>query len=139
MSTERQRFLIVMAMRGEAKPIAHQLGLNWDKLTTLFSPLPRSGSKVFYKNNEVAMAINGVDQQTGMDMIGTQAATVTALTGIQRFRPTHVLNLEPAELLRVREAKIGDLVLASDRVWFHTRRIPISAGIPYGLGAIPPR
>jgi 5'-methylthioadenosine nucleosidase len=136
-SSEKQKLLIIMAMRGEAEPIACRLGMDWAQITTPFSPLSTLWLQDAYKNAEMAIAVNGIDHKTGMDMIGTQAATVTALTSIRWFKPTHILNFGTCGALKSRGANIGDLFLVCDRVWFHTRRIPVPGWDTYGLGGYP--
>lgn len=126
------RLLIVMAMRGEAEPIARRLGLS--PPSTAFQPLPMLWREGRYRDLDIGMIINGVDRETQMDLIGTQPATLSTHVGITHFKPTAVLNFGTCGALASNGAQVGDLFMVSDRVWFHTRRIPLPGWDRYGLG-----
>lgn len=124
--------LIIMAMRGEAEPIARRLNLS--VATQPLTPLPILWREGEYRGLHVGMAMNGVDTATQMDLIGTQAATLTTQAAIAHFKPSVVLNFGTCGALSARGAQVGDLFMVTDRVWFHTRRIPLPGWDRYGLG-----
>lgn len=130
-------FLIVMAMRGEAEPLIRELGLR--AVPEVFGPgLPTLGYRgSLGSGREVYLLINGVDAATGMDMIGSQIATMTAVLGIRAFSPAAVFNFGTCGALSAKGAAIGDVYICHDRVWFHTHRIPVPGWDEYSKGGFP--
>ena len=132
-----KKALIVMAMRGESEPIARRLGLDLARAMMPFAPLPSLWLDGSHKGHQVAMVINGIDGATNKDMIGSQAAAVTALSAIRKFEPDLILNFGTCGALGHRGSQVGDMVLVCDRVWYHTRRIPLPGWEAMGLGGYP--
>lgn len=129
------RILIVMAMRAEAEPLARRLGLTATPLK--FGKMPTLSFNGTFRSAEILMLVNGVDAASGMDMICTQPASVATTLGVQNFKPDLILNFGTCGALGGKGFRIGDLVLACDRIWFHARRIPLPGWESYGLGGHP--
>lgn len=127
-------YLVVMAMRGEAAPMIKALGLA--PVKNVFGPeLPSLGySGRLPSGRRLYLVLNGVDRATKMDMIGTQMATLTTALAIRRFKPSAVFNFGTCGALAARGAAIGEVYLCRDRVWFHTRRIPVPGWDKYSWG-----
>jgi nucleoside phosphorylase len=72
-----------------------------------------------------------------MDSIGTQSATLTTALGVRACEPRCILSIGTCGALARKGAEIGDLYLATDRVWYHARRIPLPGWHEYGRGGYP--
>jgi 5'-methylthioadenosine nucleosidase len=130
-----KKILIVMAMRGEAEPLINKLGLH--KSDSPFQPMGTIRYRGQYRGADFTLLINGVDADTQMDMIGTQPATTTTLLGIQNHAPDVIFNFGTCGALQSHGSQIGDLFLVTEKIWFHTRRIPLPGWDRYGRGGYP--
>ena len=123
---------ILCAMRAEAAPIVDRLGLEpcdppWD------GRLPvRAWASV---DGRVSLAINGVDPRTGVDLIGTNPATLAACTVSSAWEPGAIL-VAGAAGGRSGRTEIGRVHLV-DRAFYHDRRIPLPGFDAYGVGPEP--
>ncbi|WP_262493150.1 phosphorylase family protein [Marinilabilia salmonicolor] len=80
----------VIAMRAEAQPIIDALQLEEDPS---FCPgLPMRGWTGEYRNLQLSLVINGKDPETGLDLIGTQAATLATQFAIAKYGPQLIVN-----------------------------------------------
>ena len=131
------RLLIVMAMHAEAEPVVRELGLSAVATPPWASPVPmrlwqgRAGSL------EVDLVVNGIDPASGLDLIGTQSATAATMLGCEAFKPDLVLSAGTCGGFLKRGASIGKVYLATDRVWFHDRRVPIPGFDELARGGYP--
>lgn len=134
---KKKPFLIVMAMREEAGPLIKKLALAPIK-KVFGAELPTMGYRGRLSSGRpVYLLLNGIDPATKMDMIGTQMATLTAILGIRTFTPAVVFNFGTCGALSSKGARIGDIYLCRDKVWFHTRRIPVTGWDEYSKGGFP--
>lgn len=119
------RILIVMAMHAEAEPVVRELGLLPVETPPWASPVPMRLWQGRVGANEVDLVVNGLDRETGLDLIGTQAATAATMLGCEAFKPDLVVSAGTCGGFTKRGGAIGKVYLASDRVWYHDRRVPI--------------
>ncbi len=123
---------ILCAMRAEADPIVHALGLTpsqapWD---------PSLPMRCWaHPSDPVALVVNGTDERTGVDLIGTTPATLAAHAIAHHWRPGAILVAGAAGGHSGRTA-IGRVHLV-DRAFHHDRRIPLPGFDAYGIGPEP--
>lgn len=117
-----------MAMQGEALPLINHFDL---KQIAIHKP------SIVYANNDrsLILSLNGFDKKNGVDNIGTQAATLNAYNIINNYNPDIIINCGTAGGFKAKGAQIGDVYIASEKVCFHDRRIPLPGGYtPYAQG-----
>lgn len=125
----------VIAMRAEAQPIIDDLQLVED---ASFCPgLPMRGWTGKYRNLQLSLVINGKDPETGLDLIGTQAATLATQFAIDKYDPQLIVNAGTAGAFGENGSKIGDVFLSRDHVVFHDRRVPIAGWDKQSIGYFP--
>ena len=131
------RVLIVMAMHAEAKPVVRELGLKPVETPPWAAPVPMRLWQGQVGANEVDLVVNGQDSETGLDLIGTQAATASTMLGCEAFTPDLVVSAGTCGGFAKRGGSIGKVYLASDRVWYHDRRVPIPGFEQMARGGYP--
>lgn len=130
----KKPFLIIMAMREEARPLIERLAFK--PVENVFGPqMPTLGYEtVLSGGRKIHLLLNGVHEPTGVDHIGTQMASVTALLGIRKFSPALVCSMGTCGGKPGGKGNVGDVFLCSGRVWFHTKRIPLAGWDEYAKG-----
>lgn len=131
------RLLIVMAMHAEAEPVVRELGLSPVATPPWASPVPMRLWQGRVGSLEVDLVVNGIDPKSGLDLIGTQPATASTMLGCEAFKPDLVLSAGTCGGFLERGATIGKVYLATDRVWFHDRRVPIPGFDELARGGYP--
>lgn len=87
---------------------------------------------------EVVLSINGFDSVHQVESVGTQPAALNTLSCIREFEPDLIVNAGTAGGFGKKGAEIGDMFVATDKVYFHDRRIPLTPEYKsYGIGAYP--
>lgn len=124
-----------MAMPAEAKPLIAHFGLVLQP--DLFGKLPPLAYKGAYKGIELLLVINGKDRHLGVDLVGTQPATLAAHLAIEHFNPDLIINAGTAGAFARNGSSVGDVYLSRKHVVFHDRRIPIPGWDEYGTGGYP--
>jgi 5'-methylthioadenosine nucleosidase len=124
-----------MAMLAEAKPIISSLNLV--KVGKVNKNLPMELYSGVYKGKVVNLLLNGKCSTHGVDHIGTQAATLGAHLGIEKFSPNMVINAGTAGGFLHDGASVGDVYLSHPIVCFHDRRINLPNFKEYGIGNYP--
>jgi len=132
------RVLVVMAMHAEAEPVIRELGLAAVASPPWADRVPMRLYQGTHKGRdgalEVDLVVNGVDAKSGLDLIGTQAATASAMLGCEAFKPDLVVSAGTCGGFAKRGGEIGKVYLAKDRVWYHDRRVPIPGFDALALG-----
>ncbi len=129
----QKTIVLIMAMQEEAQAIiehfqAQKLPAN-DLENTRYSFQASGGSKVI-------VSINGMDKRFGVEQVGTQPAALNALSCIREFKPDIMINAGTAGGFSSRGANIGDTYVATGKVVFHDRRIPLTEKYKnYGIGS----
>lgn len=130
---EAKKILLLFAMKGEAEGVIKHFDL---QLTPTEAPI------VAYRNVDASLMVvlNGVDKATGVDRIGTDAATLACYMSIKTFAPDLIINCGTAGGFRDKGAAIGDVYLVNDKIIYNDRSIPINdAFTSYSLGATTPK
>jgi 5'-methylthioadenosine nucleosidase len=83
------------------------------------------------------LVTNGKDADTGLDLIGTQAATLATHFALVQYSPDIIINAGTAGAFREKGAEIGDIYLSRDYVVFHDRRVPIPGWDKQSIGYFP--
>lgn len=122
-------------MPAEAKPLIQHFNLLENK--GYFGNLPPVAYTGQYRDIEILVVINGKDPQHGVDLVGTQPATLAAQIAIDRFAPDLIINPGTAGAFARNGSRIGDVYLSSSYFVFHDRRIPIPGWDEYGFGKYP--
>jgi 5'-methylthioadenosine/S-adenosylhomocysteine nucleosidase len=122
----------IVAMRAEARLIIDQLNLV--EAPQFASGLPMRAFTGKHNNCTVSVAVNGKDVESGLDLIGTQAATLTTNLAIEFFKPDLIISAGTAGGFARKGANIGDVYLSYPRVVFHDRRINIPGWDKMGKG-----
>lgn len=85
----------------------------------------------------VHLITNGRDARHGVDLIGTQAATLSTAQAIEHLGPDLVISAGTCGGFRSRGGAIGDVYLASGELRYHDRRVPLPGFHESSLGAYP--
>jgi 5'-methylthioadenosine nucleosidase len=86
------------------------------------------------KNLEILIGLAGMDPVHQVDSIGSVPASVLASFAIREFRPDLVLNAGTCGGFLSSEHRIGEVLLGSQYVAFHGRRIDLPRMREYGIG-----
>jgi nucleoside phosphorylase len=124
----------IMAMRAEAEPLVQRLGAISIPLETL---LPLQAFQCEIDGCVVTVMANGRHPRHGVDLIGTDGATISSMFAITAFDPDLVITAGTAGGRRSETMKIGDVVLARERFVYHDRRIPLPGFQELGVGSFP--
>jgi 5'-methylthioadenosine nucleosidase len=128
------RVLVVMAMHAEAEPVVRELGLAAVPAPPWAEHVPMRLYQGRVGSLELDLVVNGLDAASGLDLIGTQAATASAMLGCEAFKPDLVVSAGTCGGFAKRGGEIGKVYLAVDRVWYHDRRVPIPGFDALALG-----
>jgi len=125
------RIAIVMAMQEEAMPLINYFDLKKD---AFYNPI-----EVFTNQNKsIILSLNGRSLEHDVDNIGSQAASINTFVVIDKYQPDLIINCGTSGGFSEKNAEIGDVFIADDKVCYHDRRIPIPGGYkPYGIGNYP--
>lgn len=126
-----------MAMRGEAEPIIHSIGLT--ALPHAFDARdPMQAFEGRVGPAELVVVLNGRSPRPPhVDLAGPTPAAVSTAQAIKTFAPDLVISAGTAGGLGSRGVKVGDVVL-SRQIVFHDRRLPLGpAWEEYALGNYP--
>lgn len=129
------RFLLIMAMHDEAKPL-----INAMKLYELGNINPNYTIEHHWgqiSGHKIDLIVNGKCSIYKVDQIGTQVSTLCAHIGIQKFQPDIIINAGTAGGFLSDNAKVGDVYLSYPTTNYHDRRISIPSFKEYGVGAYP--
>ena len=126
--------VILIAMQAEAQPLLSALGA---MPVATASKIPVEAFQAIAHGSLVTVVVNGVHPRHGVDMIGTDAASLAAAFAIDNFRPELVLTAGTAGGRRSNGTRIGDVILARERFVYHDRRIPLSGFQELGIGSFP--
>jgi len=118
---------IVFAMKGEALATIHHFNL--ERINGNY-PVELYGNA----ENKIVVSLNGTCSFTGVDNVGTQAATLNTYVLINEVNPDIVINAGTAGGFAHSGAKIGDVYIGTNRVVYHDRRIPLPKFDEYGIG-----
>ncbi|MEM1334452.1 MAG: 5'-methylthioadenosine nucleosidase [Actinomycetota bacterium] len=129
-----RRIAFVMAMRAEAHPVIERL-----ELTEVPGPdrLPVRWFDGTHGGLQIRLALNGVDVRHGVDLIGTQPATLTTHVTADRFEPDLIVSAGAAGGWASAGTRIGDVIVSDTALVFHDRRIPLAGFDQYGHGRYP--
>jgi nucleoside phosphorylase len=89
------------------------------------------------EENEVIVAVNGVDPRFGVDAIATQPAALNTFLTLTHWPAELVLTAGTAGGWARHGASIGDVYLSRERFVYHDRRIPLPGFDRYGIGSFP--
>ena len=109
----------IVAMRAEAKPFIERYGM--EEVKDFFSPLPCLLYQAQLEGCTLNVVLNG--QQHGSDLLGCEAASVAALSAIQRLHPDLVINSGTCGAFRANGADIAQVYIGNGAM-FHDRRVP---------------
>jgi nucleoside phosphorylase len=124
--------VILCAMRDEAAPIAAALDLH-----PADAPWPSALPPRLYTHasRPIRLVINGVCDRTGVDLIGTNPATLATHLIATHLNPRAIL-VAGAAGGSSRHTDIAHIHLI-DRAYYHDRRIPLPGFDAYGRGPEP--
>lgn len=129
-----QKICLIIAMEAEARPLIERFGLQ--RVEDYFAPLPTLLYQGIIGGKELSLVLNG--KQHGLDLVGCEAATLTAQVAIDRLCPDLILNAGTCGAFRARGAAIGDVYLSRGPVMFHDRRVGDDGGWhDMGIGNYP--
>jgi nucleoside phosphorylase len=129
------RFLIIMAMHDEAKPLINAMKLNEQgRINPNYTIEHYSGQT---SGHTIDLIVNGRCSVYNVDQIGTQVSTLCAHLGIEKFNPNIVINAGTAGGFNSDNATIGDVYLSYPAINYHDRRINIPDFKEYGIGQYP--
>jgi nucleoside phosphorylase len=135
-SPKFNKIAILFAMEAEAMPVIQKLGLKPDP--SFGDPeLPFRYFKGGRGRVEILLALAGKDSRFGVDLIGTEPATLNAYLVFRGFKPDLCINAGTAGGFIKRGGRIGDVYLSTEPFRYHDRRIPIPGFEEYGIGSYP--
>lgn len=126
----KQRIVLIMAMEAEAEPLIRQMKLAHQG--ALKPGLPMQHYTTELPNSDLSLVLCGQSARYGVDLVGTQPATLTAyLAG--ELTPDLVVNAGTCGAFGGRGSRIGDVYLGSEFL-YHDRRISLPGFHDYGIG-----
>jgi 5'-methylthioadenosine nucleosidase len=118
-----ENITFIIAMEAEAMPLIDKFGLTEE---AAFSPeLPMRAWKGKWQGINLALVTNGKNKDTGLDLIGSEAATLATFQAVKEFQPQLIINAGTAGAFEQKGARVGEVYLSRDRVVFHDHRVPI--------------
>lgn len=130
-----KKICFIVAMQAEADPLIGHFGLK--SLGAVFSPAPCHVFQGIYKDLEITLVTNGKDDETGLDYVGCEAATLTAQLAIAHYCPDLVVNAGTAGGFASKGACVGDVYLSHKYIVFHDRRVGVPGWDRMGKGYYP--
>ena len=122
----------IVAMEAEASSFIEQMNLTEDEL---FAPkLPMRLWKGKIGETSISVVINGKDAEYNLDLIGTQAATLTTAHAITTLNPDLIISAGTAGGFASKGAEVGDVFLSYPKIVFHDRRVDIPGWKEMGAG-----
>lgn len=129
-----QKICLIFAMEAEARPLIERFGLQL--IEGYFGYLPTQLYSGLLNGKELFIVLNG--KQGGLDLVGCEAAAVTAQLAITRLSPDLIINAGTCGAFKADDAQIGDVYLSSGSIMFHDRRVGDDGGWhEMGLGNYP--
>lgn len=122
----------IIAMQAEANMIIRHFNLTEE--LSFANGLPMRAWKGKIENININVVVNGKDPDTALDLIGTQAATLTTHLAICSFKPDIIISAGTAGGFERKGASIGDIYLSYPHIVFHDRRIDIPGWDNMGKG-----
>ena len=121
-----------MAMGAEAEPVAAALGLERTE-----PPWHDHWPAVLWEGDGIHLVQAGVDDEHGVDLIGTQPATASAVLACEHFGPSLFVSAGTAGGFASRGGEIGKVYIAEGRVWYHGRNANLPGFDRVALGGYP--
>ncbi len=131
-----KKIFIQFAMRIEAEPFLAKI--NAVPIFPLWSKgLPFITYEGSYRNLNFMVGIAGVDPRHDVDSIGSVPAAVLAQLAIQNLTPDLLLNAGTCGGFQSKGHQMGQVMIGTEYVAFHHRRINIPKMHAYGIGKYP--
>lgn len=126
---------VIVAMDAEAEPVRRRLGagVRRDVPWAAWCPMRLATGSV--AGGTVHVVVNGRDERHGVDLIGTQAATLSASQVIEHLEPDLVISAGTCGGFVARGGAIGDVYVAERELRYHDRRVPLPGFHESSLGA----
>jgi nucleoside phosphorylase len=122
-------------MEAEAKPLIKAFCLEED--FSYAHGLPMRAWSIKLRGLNIHLVINGLDAESKLDLIGTQAATLNTHLAISHFEPDLMISAGTAGAFQEKGAQIGEVYLSHPYVMFHDRRVDIPGWKEMGVGRFP--
>jgi nucleoside phosphorylase len=126
-----------MAMRAEARPLLEGLDATEAPAPPGGDGLPQRWYTATRAGCEIAIVVNGVDPQHGVDMIATQPAALSTFLLCRGWQLDLVVSAGTAGGWARHGGAVGDVYLSRDRFVYHDRRIDLPSFADYGVGGFP--
>jgi len=126
--------LVVMAMEAEATPFIDRIGAVRHPVPSVL-PVEVFGAES--GRTRITVVVNGRHPRHRVDHIGTDAAALSTLVGVQHCAPDLVISAGTAGTRRQSGLGLGDVVVASGPFVHHDRRIPLDGFRELGVGRFP--
>lgn len=130
-----QNIVFIVAMESEATAIIQAFELSED--VSFFPEMPMRAWIGKIGETNLSLVINGKDADSGLDLIGTQAATLATRFAIEKYSPGLIINAGTAGAFSKNGARVGDVFLSRDHMVFHDRRVPIPGWDNQSIGYFP--
>lgn len=125
-----------MAMQEEAAPVIEALALQ-ERADIFATHLPLRCFHRRETSRDVYLVWAGQDARFGVDYIGSEAATLSALETIRCLQPDLIISAGTAGGFAGRGASIGTVYLNEDRFVFHDRHVPLAGFEESAIGNFP--
>jgi nucleoside phosphorylase len=122
----------IVAMEAEAKPLIKAFCMEED--FSYAQGLPMRAWSIKLRELNIHLVINGQDEKSKLDLIGTQAATLNTHLAISHFEPDLMISAGTAGAFQEKGAQIGEVYLSYPYVMFHDRRVDIPGWKEMGVG-----
>lgn len=111
-------------MEAEAAPMIERMGLTKEHPSKISGRAPVVVFSGEYHGAHVLVACNGKDRKTGMDNVGTTAATLCTYLTVEAYQPDLVISVGTSGGFKARGGAVGKVYIGTS-VINHDRRIPI--------------
>ena len=123
----------IVAMEAEASSFIERMNFAEDKSFVPKLPIRLWKGKI--DETLISVVINGKDAEYNLDLIGTQAATLTTAFAITTLNPDLIISAGTAGGFASKGAEVGDVFLSYPKIVFHDRRVDILGWKEMGIGS----
>ena len=109
----------IIAMQAEAQPFIEEFQM--EEVIGFFSPYPFRLYQGEVDGSRLSVVLLG--QQHGTDLVGCEAASITAMAAIQGLAPDLIVNSGTCGAFKADGAEIAEVYIGN-AVMFHDRRVP---------------
>jgi nucleoside phosphorylase len=135
MSQPIQHIAILFAMYEEAEPLIKALMM--EAVGPIHAQLPMHYYQVTQGNLHISVVLAGEDDRYGVDLVGTEPATLMAQLTLDNLVPDLLISAGTAGGFSAQGADIGTVYISAGQFVFHDHHVPLAGMDKAGVGYFP--